>query len=272
MTVGAVSQHLRNTELRLGQTLFLRSQKGLSPTPDGEKLLGGLTAGFREIEAALASLVQREGRGLIVTVAPVLAAKWLVPRLPRFHVRRPDIQIRVDAAVAHANFETGDADVGIRVGKGGWPRVRTKRLAGRTIFPVCSPRMAARVRAIDDLAHVPVIRDHGSRALWDLWLASLNVSDLPLGPGPTYSDSALCLDAAIGDQGVMMAWHALAHDALQDGTIVAPFAQKVDTDEAYWLVSSARVPQSPDVRAFGAWIEHEFAELERSAVSATTSA
>lgn len=55
------------------------------------------------------------------------------------------------------------------------------------------------------------------------------------------------------------AWHTLALDALRDGKLVAPFEHRVDTGAAYWLVTSARIPPSPDVRAFGAWVEREFA-------------
>jgi LysR family transcriptional regulator, glycine cleavage system transcriptional activator len=262
VTVGAVSQHLRNTELQIGQPLFTRSQKGLAPTQAGERLLAGLTAGFREIEEALSSVAERDERVLVVTVAPVLAYKWLVPRLSRFHALRPGIQVRIDASVAHANFDANEADVGIRVGEGGWPRVRAKRLVGQTIFPVCSPKVAEALKSIGDLARTPVIRDHGSRSLWDVWLASLDSSRFPLGAGPTYSDSALCLDAAISGQGVMMAWHTLALDALRDGKLVAPFEHRVDTGAAYWLVTSARIPPSPDVRAFGAWVEREFAAAD----------
>ena len=261
VTVGAVSQHLRKTELQVGQPLFTRSQKGLTPTPAGEKLVLGLTAGFREIEVALSSAAKRDEAILVVTVAPVLAYKWLVPRLSRFHALRPNIQIRIDASVTHANFDANEADVGIRVGKGGWSRVRAKRLVGQTIFPVCSPKVAAKLKTIDDLARASVIKDHGSRSLWEVWLTSLGSSDLPLGAGPTYSDSALCLDAAINGQGVMMAWHTLAHDALEEGKLVAPFEHRVDTGAAYWLVTSIRFPPSADVRAFSDWVERELAAI-----------
>jgi LysR family glycine cleavage system transcriptional activator len=257
VTVGAVSQHVRNTERQLGSPLFGRSPKGLSPTPAAARLLAGLTSGFGEIDRALATLERRSERGLVATVAPVFAAKWLVPRLPRFHAIRPRLQIRIDASVAFANLDSLDADVGIRVGSGGWPGVRAVRLLDQTIFPVCNPSVARRLSAIADLARVPIIRDHGSKTLWSTWLEAHAAGQVVLGPGPTFSDSALCLDAAIGGQGVMMTWPTLAQDALDDGRLVAPFATRVPTGAAYWLVTSAKTAPSADVRAFGAWIQKE---------------
>ena len=56
--------------------------------------------------------------------------------------------------------------------------------------------------------------------------------------GPSFSDSALCLDAAIAGQGVMLGWHALAGCAFprQPGEA---FAEEAETGLGYYLVTSA---------------------------------
>ena len=60
-----------------------------------------VTGGASGLGAATArALAAAEGRAehvLTVSVAPVFAAKWLVPRLARFRDRRPDLQVRIDA-------------------------------------------------------------------------------------------------------------------------------------------------------------------------------
>jgi DNA-binding transcriptional LysR family regulator len=192
-------------------------------------------------------------------VAPVLAAKWLVPRLTRFHEANPGLQLRIEASTAIVNFELSDVDAGVRVGKGPWPGARAEKLAAMSLFPVCCPAVAARLRSIEDLTRVPVIVDHGSLGRWPTWLTAVGRPDLALCPGPIFSDAGLCLDAAIAGQGVTLAWPTLAADALKAGHVIAPFPERVATDDYYWLVSSASRPPGRAVRRFGAWLKDALA-------------
>jgi DNA-binding transcriptional LysR family regulator len=259
VTPGAVSQHLRKVEAQLGRALFERTPRGLRPTPAGARLLAALTSGFGEVTRALESLEGRAADTLIISVAPVLAAKWLVPRLTRFYEANPGLQLRIEATTAIVNFELTDVDAGVRVGRGPWPGARAERLAGLSLFPVCSPPVAERLRSIEDLTRVPVIIDHGSLGRWPAWLAAAGGEGLALAPGPIFSDAGLCLDAAIAGQGVALAWPTLAADALKAGLVVAPFPRRVATDEYYWLVSSASRSPSRAVRRFGAWLKEALA-------------
>lgn len=257
VTVGAVSQQVLKAEQRLGRPIFTRGPKGLAPTVLGQQLLAGLSRGFREISQALATAEARAEHVLTVTVAPVFAAKWLVPRLQRFHEAHADLQLRIDASVGLVDFAASDVDVGVRVGTGSWPNVRADYLLDQSLFPVCSPALAAEIRNVDDLARLPTIRDHGSLQTWDIWLAAYDRAGMLLGPGPTFSDASLCLDAAIAGQGIMIGWQTLAQDALRDGRLVSPFPKPIPTGLSYWLVSSARERPSAKVKAFGAWLRKE---------------
>src|SRR5437763_4641570 len=142
VSVGAVSQQILKTERQLGRAIFRRTPKGLEPTAFGAELLGHLSAGFRALSLGVAAADPVRDDCLTVSVAPVLAAKWLVPRLADFTRKRPDLSIRVDASVAFADLDGPDADVALRVGPGQWPKVRAEKLLEQRIFPVCSPSLA----------------------------------------------------------------------------------------------------------------------------------
>ncbi len=260
VTTGAVSQQVQNAERRLGRPIFLRGPKGLAPTPTGERLLVGLSKGFAEISRALALVETRRDDVLTVTVAPVFAAKWLVPRLKGFHDARPDLQIRIDASVGLVDFAASDVDVGVRVGAGRWPNLRADHLIDQHLFPVCSPALASEFRTLEDLRRLPIIRDHGSPAVWRSWLAAYGAEETILGPGPTFSDAALCLDAAIGGQGVMIAWPTLAGYAMRNARLVSPLPAPIPNGLAYWLVTPLGEPKSAKVKAFDLWIRAELME------------
>jgi DNA-binding transcriptional LysR family regulator len=259
VTPGALSQHVRKVEAQLGRAVFERSARGLRPTPAGAQLLFALTSAFAEIERAVERAEGRSDETLTVTVAPVLAAKWLVPRLSRFYAANPGLQLRIEASTAIVDFDLSDVDAGVRVGKGPWPRTRAERLAELSLFPVCCPAVAEDLNSVEDLARIPVIVDHGSLGRWPFWLAGVGCIDLKLAPGPIFSDAGLCLEAAIAGQGVALAWPTLAADALNAGLVVAPFSGRVATEEFYWLVSSAKRLPSANVRRFGAWLKEALA-------------
>ena len=264
VSVGAVSQQILKTEQQLGRTVFTRTPKGLVPTPFGTEVLAYLERGFRELSRGVA-LVQEPNRNLLtVSVAPVLAAKWLVPRLYRFQLAHPDVLVRIDASVDFVDFDHSDVDLAVRVGDGKWAGVKAELLLKQRTFPVCTPALAARLKKPRDLAKLPIIRDQPavireiSHVRWNTWLALHGLDESLLGTaGPSFSDSALCLDAAIAGQGVMLGWHTLAMDALADGRLVKPFAEEAETGLGYYLVTSLARGNDKKIAAFKAWMRKE---------------
>lgn len=259
---GAVSQQIIKTERQLGRKIFTRTPRGLEPTAFGVDLIAQLSIGFRALGSAVALTQPVPETCLTVSVAPILAAKWLVPRLARFTADRPDLAIRIDATVALSTLDGDGADVAIRVGHGSWPDLRAEKLLDQHVFPVCAPARARLLRTPADLATVPVLRDAGSIVSWSTWLRPHALDEGILRSGSIFSDSGLCLDAAAADHGVMLAWQTVAHDALKEGRVVAPFATSVPTGLAYWFVSARSRPLRPVEAAFRDWLGREMAALQ----------
>ncbi|MGY6706867.1 MAG: LysR substrate-binding domain-containing protein [Rhizobiaceae bacterium] len=257
VSVGAVSQQIIKAERQLGRTLFERTPRGLVPTAFGVAVLPRLRAGFREIEAAVAVLRADDETTLVISVAPVLASKWLVPRLARFSRLHPEIRVRLDASVELVDPDASDIDLAIRVGAGNWPGVRASFLMAQEVFPVCAPELAARLRRPDDLLAAPILRDVNSTLGWQIWLDRFGIDEADLPEGHGFTDASLCLEAAIAGQGVMLAWQTLAHDAIAAGRLVAPFPERASTGLGYWLVTSAARPSPRKVQSFERWISQE---------------
>lgn len=263
VTIGAVSQHVARLEAALGRPVFSRTSRGLVPTEFGRGFLTRLTTGFSELEGALKSARLDRANVLTVSVAPVLASKWLVPRLAKFSELHPGITVRLDASVALVDLDASDVDVAIRVGDGNWPGVTKKFLLPQQIFPVCAPSLAQRLRDPRDLTTMPIIRDANSTLHWSTWLAPFGIEEDELADGHSFTDAALCLDAAIAGQGVMLAWQTLAQYAIGAGQLVAPFPQRAETGLGYWAVTSATQAPSRKARDFIAWMEAELSETRR---------
>ncbi len=261
VTPGAVSQQILKVEQQVGRSLFERLPKGLQLTPLGETVQRHLTNGMSELSAGLGLALRQEEKTLTVSVAPVFAEKWLVWRLKRFNKQHPEIRIRVDATIDLVDPDLSDVDACIRVVRGEAGPTSWTKLLDHRVFPVCSPALAKQIGSPADLAKVPIIRDSGEMFSWNSWLKPNGLDEHILGPGPTYSDGSLCLDAAIAGQGVFLAWETLACDALRFKRLIAPFPDRYMTDFAYWLVVGRHRRNPQCVRDFETWLK---SELKRS--------
>lgn len=257
VTVGAVSQQINRTEAQLGVQLFERRNRLLVATPHLLAMQPHLTSAMTSLATAVATTLRGREDALTISVAPVFAGKWLVWHLKKFSKRHPGIRVRVEAAVGLVDPDTSDVDLCIRVGKGPYPGLNAEKLLNQRVFPVMSPSLAAQIREPADIAKLPIIRDPGQGFTWKTWLDLFGLDESILPDGPTFSDGALCLDAAIAGQGVFLAWETLAYYAVQTGQVVAPFPQRPATGISYWLISGKTAPRTKAKQAFGTWLREE---------------
>src|SRR2546430_681776 len=90
VTHSAVSQRIRQLEEELGLMLFERQGNRMVPTSSGLRLQAGIKSAFSEMSAALASIqTRRTDAEITVSLLPVMAARWLVPRLSSFRAPVP---------------------------------------------------------------------------------------------------------------------------------------------------------------------------------------
>ena len=145
VTQTAISHQIRALEERLGVRLFRRLPRGLLLTEEAQRYLPPIRDAFDQIALATERLgAVGASSTLTVSVLPSFAGKWLVPRLGRFRVAHPDLDLRISASSELVDFARDDVDVGIRMGSGRYPGLRVDRLFGESLVPVCSPDAAAR--------------------------------------------------------------------------------------------------------------------------------
>ncbi len=257
VTPGAVSQHIRRAEERLGLTLFERTPQGLKPTPPLKAVMPELTAGFSSLGDALLSLKGSQEGVLVLTTGSVFASRWLIWRVGKFTALNPGVELRLVITGSILDLQRPDVDCAIRYGRGDWPGVKAVPIGGTAFQPVCAPAVAAKLRSPQDLTKVPVIRDLTTMLSWDAWWKRVGFEVPPETHGPTFSDPALAFDAAISDQGVLMAVDMMSADAVSDGRLVRPFDAPVETDVQYWLVTAQGRRESHKFRKFREWLATE---------------
>lgn len=128
-----VSRRLAALEGALGAPLFHRTAAGYLPTPLGQEILS--TAENIERAAEGIGVRARESTGRIsgrvrLAVAPEFASHWLVPHLPAFRARHPELDLQILVGTRQRDLSRGEAELAVqspRPRQGGLVAVRIGR-------------------------------------------------------------------------------------------------------------------------------------------------
>jgi DNA-binding transcriptional LysR family regulator len=141
LTQSAVSRQIATLEARLGVRLFVRRNRGLTLTDDGETLRAAVAKAFREVDDALERIRSPVTRTLNVTASVAFSALWLVPRLPRFAREHPGVDVRLSATSALLDLARDRIDVAVRYCAPHAAPADAVELFGGDVVPVCSPKL-----------------------------------------------------------------------------------------------------------------------------------
>ncbi len=268
VTPAAISHQIKGLEEYFGAPLFRRLTRALLLTDDGQRVLPLLRDGFDLLAEASARLAAPADDNLLtVSAAPSIAAKWLVTRLERFRTAQPEIDVRLDASDRLVDFARDGVDASIRYGAGNYPGLHVERLFGTTVFPVCSPSLAAGpppLRSPRDLAghtllHVDWASQDETWPNWKMWLLAAGVTGIDATRGPRFNDVAMSTLTAADGNGIALASDILVVDDLAAGRLVRPFELSVAMDFSYFFVCPKENAAKHKVAAFRAWLLSEAA-------------
>lgn len=258
VTHGAISHRIKSLESQLRTVLFRRRGNNMMLTEDGTKLFAGVNLAIGEIGRSIDRLgAQRERSELTVSLLPVMAARWLIPRLSRFHVRHPNIGINIRTSLTLANFEVDGVDVAIRYGPGKWSGLRAIKLADEELFPVCSPNFneGRLPTKPNELLKLPLLRD--LNLPWEKWFSYVGVSWKGEIQGTSFTDANLVLQAAVGRQGIALARSSIVADEISSGRLVKLFEQSLPTPYSHFIVYPERSEKLRNLVLFRDWLLEE---------------
>ncbi|MFM0337129.1 LysR substrate-binding domain-containing protein [Paraburkholderia fungorum] len=267
LTQGAVSQHVRALEARLGEKLFVREHMGVTPTPRAHALALQVRQGLTVLVRAFGAPAVQRPRGrtaaappvrLAVSVLPSFATRWLNPRLQRFHAAHPEVEVEVRPSASLARLDGRDRiDVALRYGPGQWPGLQSEKLMDEEIFPVVSPdyRSGKLPRRPSELARCTLLR-HRSQP-WEPWFQAARLEMTEPVTGPLFEDAGQVLDAAARGEGIALARRSLANGELAAGKLVRLWKASIIDVHAHFVVWRPDNAKVDAIDIFRRWLRSE---------------
>lgn len=253
VTQGAVAQQVRQLEAHLGVPLFERLPKGLAFTPAGRSYHAFVAAAFEALRNATEQL-KPEPRKVLVSVTPTFAAKWLIPNLPDFSAKHPDIDLRILATEKVSSFHSDGIDLAVRQGKPPFGASLDAHLLFRQeIVAVAAPSLVDGYDLpLDAKALSSIPKLHDSHNLWPEFLKLHNIED-EAEHGLRLSQTSLSVDAALFGQGAALVSRFLVETEIAAKRLIQITPQTLIGEQDFYLLSTRKTKQNPAIEAVISW-------------------
>ena len=255
VTAAAVSMQIKTLEDYLQVPLFLRKGRSVELTAEGERLLPGVRRGLAELQASMQQLREdRAGGPLNISTIASFLQKWLLPRLPQFHEKFPDIDVRIHTGRQPVDFTQSNFHAAIRMTSRETPNLYNEKLLDEWFLPVCSPQIFAKYGSVEstrDVKRFPLLRSDDEP--WDFWVQPSAKRDWKES-GSLFDDSLTVLAAAEQHQGYALARWSLAAADLESGRLVRASTTVVPCPRSYYFVCPQAYLSMPKVKRLRDWL------------------
>lgn len=249
-TQGAVSRQVAQLESQLGVQLVDRSARGARLTEAGTAYAHAVRAALDTLgQGAMEALGQMPERGLKLAILPTFGTRWLMPRIPRFVRRHPEITLHFTTRIGRFDLAAEGIDAAIHSGRGDWPGARLTLLMGETVIPVAAP-------GTQSIAGQPLLALATRPQAWpDFWAATGQPGPLP-APSMRLEQVSTLAQAAAAGMGVALMPAFLIRPELDTGALI-PLGPERATGFGYWFAEPDFAPgqrPKPATARFKDWL------------------
>ncbi|WP_262689977.1 LysR substrate-binding domain-containing protein [Kordiimonas aestuarii] len=261
-TQSAVSQQVKTLEEQLGVALFARRPRAIELTTAGRTLALAVSQALENIDRSVADISRkREVNVIRLTAYHSFALLWLIPRLAKFSLKYPEIDVRLNADDRIIDLVAEGYDLAVRGGRIGRLPDGVTSIRDEVYMPVYAPQLApGRDLTIADLGDYPLL-GYSDGSYWRHWFELNGMADRGFEVSRRYSHSGLLVQAAMVGGGVGIAPLTNAADALFDGRLKCIRGEPFRSGQCFYLVPAER-PMPKQVELFTRWIRDEMVEME----------
>jgi Transcriptional regulator len=259
LTQGAISRQVSGLEDLLGALLFERTSRGVVLTSAGAEYAKSVGAALSQIRSAsLQAMTKRHSDTLNLAILPTFGTRWLMPRIPGFVARHPEITLNFATRIGIFDFDRDGIDMAIHIGQPDWPGADCTFLMEEMVAPVCSPSFLAEhpVARPEDILALPLLHMASRPGAWTHWFQSLGVAGGP-AQGMRFEQFGSVAQACAAGLGVALMPVFLIDSELATGQLVQAYPHQVRSPSAYYAVAPLTKTDFRPVVAFRSWLLEE---------------
>ncbi|MDA0361439.1 MAG: LysR family transcriptional regulator [Proteobacteria bacterium] len=255
----AVSHQMKALEAWARHPLFTRQGRTIGLTLAGKSLAGVTHEAFDTIRHEVDRIPMRAMRSIGISSLPLVATKWLMPRLKAFRLNYPEINIHLSMA-QNDRPTTPLPDIEILFSKKSQLLPDDISLFEGTAVPVSTPSLLeifkGNIKLL--LETGPLIHDEDLR-MWPLWFKSnIEYERMKIEPsGLVVEGSALLRSAALQGHGIALCRSAFLKDDFKTGNLIALSEHKIDDDWCYFIRCEVTKRMGAGVLEIINWLTHE---------------
>lgn len=255
VSVSAVTKAVSRLEDDLGAQLFTRTTRQIAITNYGQIYYERCIAILADLEDAEADLKggAKSARGHLRVVLPFSFGRVTVmPELPRFHARYPEISLEIDFSDEGVDMIAKGYDLAVRTGEIGDSRLTTRVLTRSAQVTVASPTYLDR-RGVpatpEDLAnHECIVSRFGPE--WRFRRPDGKPFALRVGGQYRINSGDALREAAVAGLGIVQGTWWLVRKDLESGAVVPILQEYADSGVPVSILYSANRHVPHKVRAF----------------------
>ena len=258
----AVSHQVRKLEDYLETKLFIRMNRSLSLTKEGEEYFLTVQASLTQIEQATNKLFFKNATDTLnINAIPLVANLMIMPHLRSLKEQIPKVEFQIESQMETINFDSEDVDLAIRFQKGNETHLVYEPLFPVHVTPVCSPDFLTQLapEQLNSLQGFTLIRLTEDLNSWPLWMKQWNV-DTDDHHYVTLNSYQSAIEGARNGLGMMIAYFPPTQILLKQGGFVAPFSDRFSPLGQVFLVYRAKDRQNPLIQKFSEWFKELIAQ------------
>lgn len=257
LSQGAISKQVKEMEQIVGAQLFRRTGREVVLTRAGRQLAADVTAELENIQRMMLRAVSAGNMHATIHVAilPTFASLWLIPRLPDFFDKHPDLEISFSTRLKPFDLAAEGFDLAIHFGRDNWPNTRLRKFFDERMLPVASPEFIAKhgIRSLADAQKAPLLHISSRPSAWHDYLDRTGQIDRELLTGRYFDQFSMVIAAAQASLGIGLLPRYLIEAEIESGALVAVAEEEHVTDNCYYFVTPSG-QQDANVEKFHDWM------------------
>jgi LysR family transcriptional regulator, glycine cleavage system transcriptional activator len=263
LTHGAVSRQIGLLEGWLGQRLFIRSGRRMTATPIARVFAAEVSLSFDRLMDAAEACGKPGARRILRVSAPTsFATRWLIPRLERFHVEHPLVEVSVTTVSTVHDELRGGFDLAVRRGSAkddAWPQHRATYILDDVDTLIMSPELFARrpIRKPADIAGHVLLATETRPGDWIDWLESAGLSHMAGQRRQVFDHFHVTLQVIIDGLGIGVGPFPLLESDLAAGRLVTPLPGITVNRNGYVALVPFDADKTAPLKGFVDWLVAE---------------